>query len=125
MATILIIEDNDVIRENTAELLEIEGYKVITAIDGKDGFDRIVDCSPDLIVCDILMPEMDGFELMGKLGKHPDLKKIPLIVFSSKSEKSDIKRGLDLGANDYIVKPSDLEDLLLSIKRSLENRKKS
>ncbi len=121
MVTILLVEDNIAIRENTVELLEMEGYGVITAVDGEDGFAKVVEHRPDLVVCDILMPEIDGLALLGKLGKYPDLKKIPLILFSSKSQKSDIKDGMDAGAKDYIVKPADMTDLVSAIKRCLEN----
>lgn len=125
MSTILIIEDNRNIRENTAELLEMEEYNVITASDGKEGFQKILDLIPDLIICDILMPKMGGLELLAKLGMHNDLKTIPLIFFSVKSEKKDIKIAMGLGAYDYIVKPSDLKNLLVSIRKCLKNRKSS
>jgi len=125
MSTILIIEDNRNIRENTAELLEMEAYNVITASDGKEGFQKILDLIPDLVICDILMPKMGGLELLAKLGMHNDLKTIPLIFFSVKSKKKDIKIAMGLGAYDYIVKPSDLKDLLASIRKCLKNRKSS
>lgn len=117
MVSILIIDDCRAIRENTAELLELEGFHVLTATNGKDGFEKVIQFAPDLIVCDILMPEMDGFELLRKLGLHPKYKSTPLIFFSAKSEKKDILKGLNLGAYDYIVKPSELNDLISSIKR--------
>ena len=123
MATILIIEDDCTIRENTCELLEMEGYLVQSATNGKEGFEKSVQIVPDLIVCDIIMPEMNGLALLGKLGNHPDLKTIPVILYTAKSEKKDIRVGMDSGAYDYIVKPSDLEDLLASIKRCLLGRK--
>ncbi len=125
MSTILIIEDNRNILENTAEFLEMEGYRIITATDGKDGFQKVARFIPDLIVCDVLMPEMGGLELLAKLGMHNDLKTIPLIFFSVKSEKKDIKIAMGLGAYDYIVKPSDLKDLLVSIRKCLKSRKSS
>ncbi|MBC8767335.1 response regulator [Arenibacter sp. F26102] len=123
MATILIVEDNSTILENTSELLEMEGYAVITATNGKEGFEKILKFLPDLIISDLWMPEMGGFELLKKLGSHPDLKNIPLIFFSARSEKKEIKKGIDLGAYDFIVKPSDLSDLLVSIKNCLLSRK--
>jgi len=125
MSTILIIEDNRNIRENTAELLEMEAYNVITASDGKEGFQKILDLIPDLVICDILMPKMGGLELLAKLEMHNNLKTIPLIFFSVKSEKKDIKIAMGLGAYDYIVKPSDLKELLVSIRKCLKNRKSS
>jgi len=121
MPTLLIIEDNTTIRENTAEFLEMEGYTVITATNGKDGFEKITQFVPNIIICDLLMPEMGGLELLAKLGNHEHLKTIPLIIYSAKNEKKDIENGLDLGAYDYIVKPSDLEDLLASIRRCLKS----
>ena len=125
MPTILLIEDDKTICENTMEILEIEGYTVVTANNGKKGFQKIKHLRPDLIICDILMPEMCGLELLAKLGSHPELKTIPLIFYSARSEKKDIKTGMDLGAYDYIVKPSDLKDLLASIQRCLLERKPS
>ena len=123
MPTILLIEDDSAIRENTAEFLVLEGFGVITASNGKDGFKKIATNLPDVIICDLLMPEMHGLELLAKLGSQKQLQKIPVIIFSAKSEKKDIQSGMDLGAYDYIIKPSDLEDLLASIKRCLKSRK--
>tara|TARA_R110002049_G_scaffold93395_1_gene230924 strand:- start:471 stop:848 length:378 start_codon:yes stop_codon:yes gene_type:complete len=123
MDTILVVEDNRTILENTSELLEMEGYSVITATNGKEGYSKVLKFLPDLIVSDIWMPEMDGFELLKTLGTHADLKNIPLIFFSARSEKKDIKKGIDMGAYDFIVKPSDLSDLLVSIKNCLLSRK--
>ncbi len=123
MQTLLVIEDNRTIRENTAEFLEMEGYVVLTATNGINGFKKITDFRPDLIICDILMPEMGGLDLLAKLGLHKGLKTIPVIFYSAKSEKKDIKSAMDMGAYDYIVKPSDLQDLLASIRECLGNRK--
>lgn len=83
MPTLLLIEDNRTILENTAEPLAMEGFAIITANDSSKGFQKIVDYRPDLIICDVLMPEMDGLELLAKLGMHPELKKIPLIFYSA------------------------------------------
>lgn len=123
MPTLLVIEDNRVIRENTSELLEMEGYIVIAATNGNDGFRKIKDFRPDLIICDVLMPEMGGLDLLAKLGLHKQLKTIPLIFYSARSEKRDINSAMEMGAYDYIVKPSDLQDLLASIRKCLESRK--
>jgi DNA-binding response OmpR family regulator len=101
----------------------MEGYSVITATNGKEGYSKVLKFLPDLIVSDIWMPEMDGCELLKTLGTHADLKNIPLIFFSARSEKKDIKKGIDMGAYDFIVKPSDLSDLLVSIKNCLLSRK--
>ena len=121
MPTIVLVEDNRTVCENTAEILEMEGYTVVTARNGKKGFQKIMELLPDLIICDILMPEMDGLELVAKLGLHSELKTIPVIFYSAKAEKKDIKEAMDLGAYDYIVKPSDLNDLLASIQKCMES----
>ncbi|MET6989934.1 response regulator [Sediminicola arcticus] len=122
MVSILIIDNCRAIRENTAELLELEGFHVITSANGKDGFEKVIRYVPDLIVCDILMPVMDGFEVLKKLGEHPKYKTIPIIFFSAKSEKKEISRALESGAYDYIVKPSELDDLIYSIKRFITEK---
>ncbi len=125
MVTIVLIEDYTDILEGTAELLELEGYQVIMAKNGKEGLLIIKQTPPDLIICDVRMPEMDGLALLACLGLHADLKRIPFIFYSAKSEKKDIQKGLDAGANDYVVKPSELTDLLESIKKCLPVRKLS
>ncbi|MGB5429573.1 response regulator, partial [Eudoraea sp.] len=95
MARILIIEDDVNIRGNTAELLQLEGYLVTTASNGRSGLEKIGCENPDLILCDILMSEMDGFTVLGHVGQDPDLKRIPFVFFSAKSEKIDVKAGID------------------------------
>ena len=123
MVHILIVEDDASIRSNTAELLELEGFSVATATNGLTGLEKIRIRIPDLILCDLLMPEMDGFALLGHLGQNPELKRIPFIFFSAKSEKSDIKTGIDAGADHYLVKPFELEELLAAIEKSLQSTK--
>ena len=122
MPTILIIEDNRMLLENTAEFLEMEGYEAIMAIDGKEGYEKICSSMPDLVICDLLMPEMGGLELMNRMATHDHLKNIPVIIYSAKSEKKEISRILESGAYDYIIKPSDLEDLLASIKKRFKEK---
>lgn len=119
MICILIIEDDNAIRENTAEFLELEGYTTLTAPNGKRGLEQIWFHRPDLILCDLRMPEMDGFTVLKNLGEQPDFKKIPFIFFSAKSEEMEIKKGIDAGADGYLVKPFEFEDLLSSIKKCL------
>jgi CheY-like chemotaxis protein len=119
MVSIMLIEDCADILESTAELLELEGYVVTTAKNGKEALVKIQRTPPNLIICDMLMPEMDGLTLLGILGLQPELKRIPFIFYSAKSEKSDIKIGLDAGAEDYLVKPCELQELLASIKKCL------
>lgn len=124
MVKILIIEDDNAIRENTSELLELEGYTTLTASNGKIGLEKIKHHLPDLILCDLRMPEMDGFTVLKNIGEFSDLKRIPFIFFSAKSEKIDIKIGMDAGAEAYLVKPFEFEELLASIEKCLNNKKK-
>ena len=113
MNTILIIEDDIVLRETTAEILELENYKVVTASNGKRGAEQARIMIPDLILCDIMMPEMDGYELLKILSEDEQTKRIPFIFMSAKTEIKDVRKGMDLGADDYLTKPVS-EELLLS-----------
>ncbi len=122
MINILLIEDHPGILENTAEFLELEGYQVDTATNGKEGYQKICRIRPNLIVSDILMPEMDGYELLEKLNHHPETNTIPFIFLTAKAEKSDQKLGLELGADDYLTKPFRCEDLSQAITRCLQKK---
>lgn len=110
--TILLIEDNVSMRENTAELLELAGYEVITAEDGKEGLDLARKSKPDLILCDIMMPELDGYGVKRALENMKDLAGIPFVFLTAKAEKNDFRVGMDLGADDYLIKPYSGDDLL-------------
>lgn len=115
MKTILLIEDNDEIRENTAEILELARYKVHTASNGKIGVEKAVEINPDLILCDIMMPLLDGYGVLHSLQKNETLKNTPFIFLTAKTERSDLRKGMDLGADDYIIKPFDGTELLNAI----------
>ena len=119
MKTILIIEDDIVLRETTAEILELENYKVITASNGKRGAEQAKIMIPDLILCDIMMPEMDGYDLLKTLSKDEQTKRIPFIFMSAKTEIKDVRKGMDLGADDYLTKPISEKLLLSAIKSRL------
>lgn len=113
--TVLIIEDSLEVRENTAELLELGGYHVLTASNGKEGVSAAQQYHPDLILCDIMMPILDGYGVLHLLGKHVETARIPFVFLTAKSERGDIRRGMELGADDYIVKPYNDTELLKSI----------
>ena len=113
MKKILIIEDDSVLRETTAEILELENYKVVTAAHGKRGVEQARIMLPDLIICDIMMPELDGYDVFKLLSEDSKTKKIPFIFMSAKTEMKDVRKGMDLGADDYLTKPVE-EELLLS-----------
>ena len=110
--TILVIEDNVNMRENTSELLELAGYNVLSAENGKVGLDLARKSKPDLILCDIMMPELDGYGVKRAIENMPDLLSVPFVYLSAKSEKNDFRTGMDLGADDYLTKPYTGDDLL-------------
>lgn len=124
-AKILIIEDEERLRNNLKELLELSGYTVATAEDDENGIEGMNIIQPDVIICDINMPFMDGFDVLEVLRLYPSLKDIPFIFLTAKTEESDVKKGMELGANEYLFKPVRKPDLLDAIKRCLENRKQS
>lgn len=120
MKNILIIEDNLEVRENTAEILELAGYKVFTAENGKIGVEVAIDEKPDLIVCDIMMPVLDGYGVLHLLSKNPETTTIPFIFLTAKAEKSDYQKGMEMGADGYISKPFDDTELLNAIETRLK-----
>ena len=119
MKKILIIEDNPEIRENTGEILALAGYEVIAAENGRIGVDLATRQSPDLIICDIMMPELDGYGVLHILSKKESTAGIPFIFVTAKTEKSDIRKGMELGADDYLTKPFDDTELLNAIETRL------
>ncbi|MDO6602328.1 response regulator [Arenibacter palladensis] len=119
MKTILLIEDDRALRENTEELLELSGYSMITAPNGKIGIQMAKEKLPDIIVCDIMMPEVDGYGVLKELSSNEKTKHIPFIFLSAKTEHKEIRKGMDLGADDYLTKPFEEEDLINAIESRL------
>jgi len=119
MRRLLLIEDDTILRENTAELLELSDYQVMTAPNGKIGMQLAKKHLPDLIVCDIMMPEMDGYAVLEALSNDESTKYIPFIYLSAKTERQDVRRGMNLGADDYITKPFSEEELISAIESRL------
>ncbi len=117
--TILLIEDDTVLRENTAELLELSDYDVICAPNGKIGIEKAKKEKPDIIVCDIMMPEVDGYGVLEALSFDSGTSQIPFIFLSAKTEHKEIRKGMDLGADDYLTKPFEEEELLSAIESRL------
>ncbi len=115
MKKILLIEDNLELLENTAELLELAGYDVITAENGKSGVEKARENFPDLIICDIMMPELDGFGVLHLIQKTPDLKNTPFVFLTAKTERSDFRKGMEMGADDYLMKPFTEMELLNAV----------
>ncbi|MBL7863514.1 MAG: response regulator [Cyclobacteriaceae bacterium] len=115
MKKILLIEDNTEIRENTGEILELAGYNVISAENGKAGVQMTQEQLPDLIVCDIMMPELDGYGVLHILSQREETARIPFIFLTAKTEKADIRKGMELGADDYLTKPFSETELLNAV----------
>lgn len=120
MKNILLIEDNLEMRENTAEILELSGYKVKTAENGKEGVRLAQLLQPDLIICDIMMPELDGYSVLHMLGNDVATVRIPFIFLTAKAEKSDQRKGMSMGADDYLTKPFDDVELLQAVDTRLK-----
>jgi len=120
MKLILVIDDNKDIRENTAEILELAGYKTICAENGKKGVEQALKEKPDIIVCDIMMPELDGYGVLHLLRKNPEAQNIPFIFLTAKTERSDFRKGMEMGADDYVTKPFDDIELLNAIEMRLK-----
>jgi PAS domain S-box-containing protein len=124
MKTILIIQDDKTLRENICDFLKEEGYDVISAEDGLTGLQLAINNRPDLILCDVIMPKMNGYDLCKTIKQIKTTSIIPLIFLTGKAEKEDIWAGMQLGADDYITKPFDLSELLFSVKTRLDKFEK-
>jgi CheY-like chemotaxis protein/CRP-like cAMP-binding protein len=120
MKSVLVIDDNPDIRENTAEILELAGYKALTAINGKQGVEMAQREKPDVIVCDIMMPELDGYGVLHLLRKNEETQRIPFVFLTAKTERSDFRKGMEMGADDYISKPFEDIELLNAIEVRLK-----
>ena len=117
---ILLIEDDMVLRENTAEILELQDYEVITAPNGKIGIEKAIEHIPDIIICDIMMPEVDGYGVLQSLSSNTKTHHIPFIFLSAKTEHKEIRMGMNMGADDYLTKPFDENELVEVIETRLK-----
>jgi len=120
MKTILLIEDNQDVRENTAEILELANYRVFQAENGKIGVEMANEHKPDLIICDIMMPVLDGYGVIHMLSKNIQTSAIPFIFLTAKGERNDFRKGMEMGADDYITKPFDDVELLKAVESRLK-----
>lgn len=119
MKRIFLIEDDTALRENTAELLELSGYSVLTAPNGKIGIEKATAEIPDIIICDIMMPEIDGYGVLEAMALNEKTKHIPFIFLSAKTEHKEIRKGMDMGADDYLTKPFEEQELLSAVESRL------
>ncbi|MEH1842252.1 MAG: EAL domain-containing response regulator [Nostoc sp.] len=120
MPKVLIIEDEEAVRENILDLLEAENFETIAAANGKIGVNLAISEIPDLILCDMIMPQLDGYGVLTALRQHPSTVTIPFIFLTAKSAKSDFRQGMNMGADDYITKPFTRTELLSAIMNRLE-----
>ncbi|TAM97220.1 MAG: response regulator [Chitinophagaceae bacterium] len=125
MKKILLIEDNQEILENTAEILELAGYEVYTASEGRAGVAAAIDCHPDLIISDIMMPVLDGYGVLHLVQKNPGLTGTPLIFLTAKTDRSDFRKGMEMGADDYITKPFTDTELLNAVETRLKKAERA
>lgn len=123
MKKILVIEDDRIMRENIAELLELVGYEVAIAKDGKEGVQKAQSILPDLIVCDIKMPVLDGYGVLHILQKDMVTAAIPFIFLTAKTERQDLRKGMEMGADDYLAKPFEDTELLKAVETRLKKSK--
>ncbi len=124
MKKILLIEDNNDIRDNTAEILQLAKYTVFTAKNGKEGVEIAQAEIPDLIICDIMMPILDGYGVLHLLSKNEETSIIPFIFLTAKADRSDFRKGMEMGADDYITKPFDELELLNAIESRLNKNER-
>ncbi|HEY9706079.1 MAG TPA: response regulator [Allocoleopsis sp.] len=122
MKKILVIEDEAPLRQDILEILECLDFHGLEAQNGKIGVQLAQQDTPDLIICDIMMPELDGYGVLKTLRDHPDTATIPFIFLSAKADKADIRKGLNLGADDYLTKPFTINELEESIVNCLEKQ---
>lgn len=120
MKKILIIEDNDDIREMIADILHLSNYDPHTAADGKQGVEKAIEIKPDLVICDIMMPVLDGYGVLHIFHQNPDLQNIPFIFLTAKTERTDFRKGMEMGADDYLTKPFQEIELLNAIESRLK-----
>ncbi|MBD3637342.1 MAG: response regulator [Crocinitomicaceae bacterium] len=116
---IVLIEDNPEMRENIQEILELADYDVSAAENGKKGVDLVKEVKPDLILCDIMMPELDGYGVLHMVSRNPETASIPFIFLTAKSEKDDFRKGMNMGADDYLTKPFDDIQLLDAVEKRM------
>ena len=125
MKTILIIEDEPEMRRNLATILRLEQYRTLTAENGRAGIEVLKEEVPDIILCDVMMPELDGYGVLKEVRAMPATEATPFIFLTAKGEKPDVRAGMNLGADDYLTKPVAKTDLLTAIKIRLERARQA
>ncbi len=123
MTKILVIEDEAPIRDKLVTVLKYENFEVIDAPNGREGVVSARENRPDLIICDVLMPDMSGYGALAALRDNPDTSAIPVIFLTAAASRADMRKGMELGADDYITKPYTVEELLAAVRTRLDRQK--
>ena len=124
MPKVLVIDDDPVIVELLRVNFEIEGFDVVSAADGREGFDRARDDRPDVVLSDIMMPRFDGLQLLSRLKTDAATKSLPVILLSAKAQNAEVQQGLDMGADDYVTKPFDPLELIDRVNAVLDKSRR-
>jgi DNA-binding NarL/FixJ family response regulator len=125
MKNILVIEDQPQMRKNLVTILEMEGFQVASAENGRRGIEHALQFPPDLIICDVMMPDLDGYGVLKQLRENEATTNVPFIFLTAKGERTDVRAGMNLGADDYLTKPVVREDLLAAINARLERKRQA
>ncbi len=113
----LVVDDDDVIRQLISVNLELEGFEVSTASDGRDCLARVRDVAPDVVTLDVMMPEMDGWDVAAQLRADPETAGIRIVLLSARAQEADLRRGDSIGVDAYLTKPFDPEELIDTVRR--------
>jgi CheY-like chemotaxis protein len=114
---VLVVEDDDVIRQLITVNLELEGFDVVTAVDGQDALDKVLEVAPDVITLDVMMPRLDGWETATQLRANPDTAHIKVVLLSARAQEADLQHGERIGVDAYLTKPFDPDELIEVVKR--------
>lgn len=117
---ILIVDDEKDVCELISDMLKRDGYETLTAFAGEEGLQKATGEQPDLVLLDIILPDIDGFEVLRRLRNSAETQKVPVVIVSGKADTASLFKAKDLKSNDYIIKPFTSQDLLRSIKRCID-----
>src|SRR5262245_28895313 len=120
MKRILVIEDNHRLRREIVNVLELHGFEVDSAPNGRVGLERIQAARPSLVICDLMMPELDGYETLKIVRANPETEALPFVILTARDERQQMRQGMELGADDYVVKPFKFDDLVRAVNAAFE-----
>lgn len=124
MPRVLVVDDDPQVLKLLRVNFELEGFEVMSATNGEEALELVRGDTPDVVVCDVMMPGIDGLEVVRRLRAHPDTVSLPLVVVSAKAQQADVRAGLKLGADEYVTKPFDPAELIEIVQRLLDERSK-